>query len=348
MLQSLPVDVTIGEDELLVFACADTLSKEAFSLSPKGVQSYDRTAVAKSLDVLPGSLPSQFAEDIALLVNVSDVLVEAIVASWKHIQHYIALPSTALQSPHIQNALSLATHSFALLRIITGNEVERRRLTHTALIEYISKMLTSYVENPVLRKSVMKDNNGECAQLLVQSLAVLRNISLDKSARQLLLTSFPVTTRSLCALLTVYSSHAEVILMVARVLAKLSLYEGFRVEMSASDGKSLGHMVKLVQGEGRRCKEVMEGVETNEEWPSWHTWPLLSRICFTLGNLTNSNERNRAVIGMTLDCTQSILILLQVCSSTLCTLTVRKQQQQMKEKEKEVVSVFGFASRVAR
>jgi hypothetical protein len=41
--------------------------------------------------------------------------------------------------------------------------------------------------------------------------------------------------------------------------------------------------------------EVNDEEDNDDEigWPSWHTWPLLSRICFTLGNLTTSNEANR-------------------------------------------------------
>ena len=33
--------------------------------------------------------------------------------------------------------------------------------------------------------------------------------------------------------------------------------------------------------------------EEKRGWPSWHTWPLLSRVCFTLGNLTTTNDANR-------------------------------------------------------
>ena len=32
-----------------------------------------------------------------------------------------------------------------------------------------------------------------------------------------------------------------------------------------------------------------------QAWPCWYTWPLLSRIAFTLANLTTSNDANRCV-----------------------------------------------------
>jgi hypothetical protein len=48
-------------------------------------------------------------------------------------------------------------------------------------------------------------------------------------------------------------------------------------------------------------------------WPSWYTWPLLSRICFTLGTLTTTNGDNRRLIASPVcGLLDNLLLLLQV------------------------------------
>jgi hypothetical protein len=37
----------------------------------------------------------------------------------------------------------------------------------------------------------------------------------------------------------------------------------------------------------------MESSSSSRRWPIWYTWPLLSRVAFTLGNLTTTNDSNR-------------------------------------------------------
>ena len=52
-----------------------------------------------------------------------------------------------------------------------------------------------------------------------------------------------------------------------------------------------------------------------KKWPFWYTWPLLSRVAFTLGNLTTSNGANRALIGVDCKALSPLLSLLQVLES---------------------------------
>jgi hypothetical protein len=40
-------------------------------------------------------------------------------------------------------------------------------------------------------------------------------------------------------------------------------------------------------------EEDSESEEEEESWPYWYTWPLVSRVAFTLGNLSTSNSSNR-------------------------------------------------------
>ena len=42
-----------------------------------------------------------------------------------------------------------------------------------------------------------------------------------------------------------------------------------------------------------KCGGEEEDEEEDEEWPGEHTWAILTRICFALGNLTTTNETNR-------------------------------------------------------
>ena len=48
---------------------------------------------------------------------------------------------------------------------------------------------------------------------------------------------------------------------------------------------------EIIKTEKNNQKEVEE-VEI-DHWPFWYTWPLISRVAFTLGNLTTSNNTNR-------------------------------------------------------
>jgi hypothetical protein len=53
---------------------------------------------------------------------------------------------------------------------------------------------------------------------------------------------------------------------------------------SQGSGTEAGSKAETVTGAGRRSLSP---------WPAWYTWPLISRISFTLGNLTTTNANNR-------------------------------------------------------
>ena len=69
-------------------------------------------------------------------------------------------------------------------------------------------------------------------------------------------------------------------------------------------------------GTGTKARENNNNDNYNaqlaKKWPFWYTWPLLSRVAFTLGNLTTSNGTNRALIGVDCKALSPLLSLLQV------------------------------------
>lgn len=150
--------------------------------------------------------------------------------------------------------------------------------------------------------------------VLVQVVATLRNFSLDPVGRSQMQAAEVVGV--LCRLMRVFSASPELVLNCARVTAKLSLLEPFRSQINRKP-VHIKCLVDVIVREATMCQEVMDdpgdgdamgggrGSEEDEEdeevgsgrpqWPSWHTWPLLSRISFTLGNLTTTNDVNRLV-----------------------------------------------------
>lgn len=162
---------------------------------------------------------------------------------------------------------------------------------------------------------------------LVQVVGVIRNVSLDKVGRAQM-TDTPLC-RMMCKFLNTYVEYAEVVINIARVLAKLSLYETFRSQISNGPRDNrheyMSYLVNVLRKESDRCLKIMnderkndaEGQENYEDedmevWPAWYTWPLISRMAFTLGNFTTTNEANRHLIGSTLGGAESILLLFQV------------------------------------
>ncbi len=152
------------------------------------------------------------------------------------------------------------------------------------------------------------------------------------------------------------------IVNIARVLAKLSLYDTFRSQIS-SHRRYIESLVNVIHYEANTCRKIMnasdqqanededdsdndednnDGNDEEEDmtWPAWHTWPVISRISFTLGNLTTTNEANRTIIGTDMEGTGSILLLLQVCANSLSRINQQKQQLQ----QQKTLSVFQFAS----
>lgn len=239
-----------------------------------------------------------------------------------------------------------ATYCMATIRTLTTNhETDRKRLLHANGLEVITQMVTFYdVHSHLLIARAGKattslsnddeedddDDNSQniLVSPLVQVVGVIRNISLDKSGRSQMNDTYICRTLSL--FLKTYANYPEVIINIARVLAKLSLYETFRSQISNGPRDNrheyLSCLVNVLKKEADLCLKIMEeGKDNNEDdiecsWPSWYTWPLISRMAFTLGNFTTTNETNRSLIGTSLGGSDSILLLFQVCkySSFLC------------------------------
>lgn len=284
--------------------------------------------------------------------------------------------------------LNTASYAMATLRALsTNHETDRKRLLHASGLEVITQMISFYDVYATLITAIRvqrpstgsrqqqntddgddhnEDEDEEEATALqsipvsplVQTVGVIRNISLDKAGRNHMAET-PLC-RILCLFLKVYADYPEVIINIARVMAKLSLYENFRGQISSGPRENkheyVSCLVSVLRKEADLCLRIMEenkkgdadggNDEDNDEdvnsWPSWYTWPLISRMAFTLGNFTTTNETNRSLIGGSLGGAESVLLLFQVSVSTLMRIhEVRKK----KEEAKSMVStsVFSFA-----
>ncbi len=358
---------TLGQDGCgaLEDCCRElhSLRSQFLSLSQpqSSLQRVDRSIESLDLRASKSSVASSL-EGVGVLVSVSvpDSCLDALTCALSHLQTLTTPPinhTNLAISSQTASLLNIAAYTTAVLRSYTSDALERKRLLHAHCAELLTRLLELYLSNPALQ-ALEHVEDADTFAPLVQTVGIVRNLALDKAGRDAL---YGIQTSAiLCGLLDVYQQHAEVVVNIARVLSKLSLYEAFRAQMSLRS-EHLQHMVRLVHREAEKCRLVMEKSHDHrcagdvEDWPSWYTWPLLSRICFALGNFTNSNERNRAMIGMSFDCIASIVLLLQVCSSSLCTLTVQKQgrqllrQQQEQSVTAEATTVFQFAgARVRR
>ena len=140
----------------------------------------------------------------------------------------------------------------------------------------------------------------------IQLLSAFRNFALDDVGREQLLISniFPLLCRVIKTGTAISASGvsdkdsddnkaSELLLSSVRVTAKLSLFEDFRDQVNSSKPPiHLASLVGILTTEGKLMAKVMNGDESIN-WPSWHTWPLLSRTAFTLGNFTTTNDSNR-------------------------------------------------------
>ena len=155
------------------------------------------------------------------------------------------------------------------------------------------------------------------AQLLIQITGALRNLSVDKAHyRQLSACGAPA---ALCSLVKPFTQHKEVMFNVARVLAKLSLHEPLRAGIN-SKPTHLRDLLTLMDVTAKAIPSTdvpttpprAKGTNAANDVLASSSLPrissealdalqqptaLLVRVAFTLGNLTASNDRNRALIG---------------------------------------------------
>ena len=192
-----------------------------------------------------------------------------------------------------------------IIRSYTNDEINRKRMIHLGAIEIISegfKVISAVLGSNEITKFINSSTNSsiktsidKIAQVLIQLVAAMRNFSLDTLGRNQILSTkcLPV----LCRFLSIFKEYPELTLNCARVTAKLSLHDNFRLQIN-TNVVYLKSLVDVIIIEAQQCQSVMNQVTENfdKSWPSWYTWPLLSRVAFTLGNLTTSNEINRKLL----------------------------------------------------
>ena len=192
---------------------------------------------------------------------------------------------------------------------------------------------TEKVKNEIISKFVgLKANEiisriiHKLSEIVVQLVVIIRNYSIDSYGKAQLINTKIVGL--LCSLLKPFKNYPELLLNCVRVTAKLSLQDNFRAQINSKSAQIKCLIDVLVQ-EGSICLDIMNSTseETNinphnhrnnssssngntenhgnysnsssyrdtdsSSWPYWYTWPLISRIAFTLGNLTTSNSLNR-------------------------------------------------------
>lgn len=226
-----------------------------------------------------------------------------------------------------------------IIRSYTNDEINRKRMIHLGAIEIISegfKVISAVLGSNEITKFINSSTNSsiktsidKIAQVLIQLVAAMRNFSLDTLGRNQILSRkcLPV----LCRFLSIFKEYPELTLNCARVTAKLSLHDNFRLQIN-TNVVYLKSLVDVIIIEAQQCQSVMNQVTENfdKSWPSWYTWPLLSRVAFTLGNLTTSNEINRKLIGTDLNCIKYLSLLLWACTGSISQL---QSQQVLLENE---------------
>jgi len=234
--------------------------------------------------------------------------------------------------------LEAAVYAAGIIRIYSTKETNRRRLCHIGAVggltdglrTVLSVMAASKKELEKLQAELARGNKeallsnaaakrdesialSQLGYIVVQITSTVRNFTLESAGRQQLLASSTVV--AICYLLNSFPNNAELLLNCVRVTAKLSQFEPFRAQLNKKP-KYVSFLAKVIINEGEMCRRVMNG-DTEVSWPSWYTWPLLSRTAFTLGNLTTNNDSNRLLIANVCKCLMPLTMLLQTCSCSL-------------------------------
>ena len=234
--------------------------------------------------------------------------------------------------------LEAAVYAAGIIRIYSTKETNRRRLCHIGAIGGLTDGLRVVLKIMAASKKSLEKLRAETARgnssvlmvnaaakrdesialsqlgyIVVQITSTIRNFTLESSGRQQLLASSTVV--AVCYMMNSFQNNAELLLNCVRVTAKLSQFEPFRLQLNKKP-KYVSFLTKVIINEGELCRRVMDG-DADVSWPSWYTWPLLSRAAFTLGNLTTNNDSNRLLIAHTCKCLMPLTMLLQTCSCSL-------------------------------
>ena len=216
------------------------------------------------------------------------------------------------------------------MRIYSDEATNRKRLLHLGVVEALSHGFKVAVHAAKAVASSGDTATGlhkhlveQLGRLVEQLVGALRSFAQEAGGRSRILDAEVMGT--VCALLAPFRGQSELVLSAARITAKLSLLDTFRSQINAKQ-QNVRHLVEVVVHEADKCREVMlgeipaRGAEGGGTWPQWHTWPLLSRVSFTLGNLTTSNAENRALIGISCSAIKPLVVLLQACACALSEL----------------------------
>jgi hypothetical protein len=193
---------------------------------------------------------------------------------YKLFQHSVILPFAF-------NSLAFIT---GILKIYSNSELNRKKLLHAnlfpslkLLLEYYSS--STYVNTMILypklfqrRRSKDREENESGKGLpskemmnatiekilisLSQVIIIIRNYSLEKSSREFLLQNDILL--NFLPILTKFSYFSEIILNIARVLAKLTLYESFRNQINSKNVPFLDALVKIIRNEANKCEKIMD------------------------------------------------------------------------------------------
>ena len=216
--------------------------------------------------------------------------------------------------------LSSVAFACGAIRFYSQDDLHRKRLIHYALIESLQEGTLILSSNPHILQ-IYRSKGGltirniaeKLISILIQFMGTFRNFSLDRAGRDQLYEKTTIIA-SLCQLMKIYNKSAELSLHCTRILAKLSLFDNFRSHLN-QDAASIQGLVGVIHTQCSLCSDIMEGNNTHRsssnnndnnsdgkeedyeedeiEWPAWYTWPLISRLCFTLSNLTTTNATNR-------------------------------------------------------
>jgi hypothetical protein len=234
--------------------------------------------------------------------------------------------------------LEAGVYAAGVIRIYSAKETNRRRLCHIGAVAGLSDGLRTVLQvmagskkaHQALKAEVARGNTvallgnaaakrdeaialSQLGYIVVQVTSTVRNFTLESAGRQQLLANNTVV--AVCYLLNAFQSNAELLLNCVRVTAKLSQFEPFRAQLNKKP-KYVSFLAQVIINEGELCRRVMDG-DAQASWPSWFTWPLLSRTAFTLGNLTTNNDSNRLLIANVCKCMMPLITLLQTCSCSL-------------------------------
>lgn len=213
---------------------------------------------------------------------------------------------TQSSSTSFMNLLEAMLCACGVIRSFSLELKNRKRLSKLGVVELMCRGMniinSSFNTHLSTASSPTPSMIGrQLAKIFVQITATFRNFSLDQTGRDQLLESKVVSP--LCTALRLFRREdADLAFSVLRVTAKLSLYEDFRVQMNQSKGNHIKCIVDVIIQEAKSCSEAVNNEDVENDiasWPSWQTWPILSRAAFTLGNLTTSNNPNRFVCQVT-------------------------------------------------